>query len=219
MIKAVIFDMDGLMFDSERLTYQCNVEILKEKNLTMSEDFYKTLLGKTIIMATQLMHEEYGEDFPVKEHIQKVHQLLHKKMHEDGVPKKEGLVELLKYLKENDYLTIVATSSDRHRVDDILNVADVAQYYHDSICGNEVTKGKPDPEIFLKACQKLGVEPHEALVLEDSEAGIQAAYNASIPVICIPDMKYPEEKIENLTERIFQSLYEVIDYLEEKNND
>lgn len=71
MIKAVIFDMDGLMFDSERLTYQCNVEILKEKNLTMSEDFYKTLLGKTIIMATQLMHEEYGENFPVKEHIQK----------------------------------------------------------------------------------------------------------------------------------------------------
>ena len=200
MIKAVIFDMDGLMFDSERLTYQCNVEVLKEKNLTMSEDFYKTLLGKTIIMATQLMHEEYGEDFPV---------------HEDGVPKKEGLVELLKYLKENDYLTIVATSSDRHRVDDILNVADVAQYYHDSICGNEVTKGKPDPEIFLKACQKLGVEPSEALVLEDSEAGIQAAYNASIPVICIPDMKYPETPYQEMTTRILDSLDQVIDFLKE----
>ena len=88
------------------------------------------------------------------------------------VPKKKGLVELLEYLKANNYKTIVATSSGRARVDEILKNADLTKYFDDTICGDEVTHGKPHPEIFLTACQKLDVKPEEALVLEDSEAGL-----------------------------------------------
>ena len=132
-----------------------------------------------------------------------------------GVPLKPGLIELLTYLKENNYKTIVATSSNRARVDKILAGAQIAQYFDDSICGDEVTKGKPNPEIFLKACEKLGVEPSEALVLEDSEAGIQAAYSGNIKVICVIDMKVPDDNYKEMTARIVETLHDVIDYVKE----
>ena len=131
----------------------------------------------------------------------------------EGVPVKKGLVELLHYLKDNNYKTIVATSSNRDRVDKILAQAKITEFFDDFICGDEVTKGKPNPEVFLKSCQKLGVNVDEAIVLEDSEAGIQASYDANIKVICIPDMKYPEKQYEEKTFKILKDLTEVTAYL------
>ena len=116
-------------------------------------------------------------------------------------------------LKDNNYKTIVATSSNRDRVDKILAQAKITEFFDDSICGDEVTKGKPNPEVFLKSCQKLGVNVDEAIVLEDSEAGIQASYDANIKVICIPDMKYPEKQYEEKTFKILKDLTEVTAYL------
>ena len=101
----------------------------------------------------------------------------------------------------------------RDRVDTILAQAHITQYFDDSICGDEVTHGKPHPEVFLKSCEKLGVKTDEAIVLEDSEAGIQAASSAGIKVICIPDMKYPTEEYASKTYKILDSLDEVIDEL------
>ena len=120
---------------------------------------------------------------------------------------------LLLWLKQHQIKTIVATSSSRQRVDEILKNADILPYIDDSICGDEVTHGKPDPEIFLKACEKAGVSIKVAIVLEDSEAGIEAAYRGGLDVICIPDMKYPEHIYQVKTTAIFSSLDDVIDYL------
>lgn len=213
MIKAIIFDMDGLMIDSERVTFECYQERLKDMNLTMDEEFYKTLLGKTIKGIYQRFYDVYGNDFPIENVIQDVHQLMAERFETEGVPVKKGLVELLHYLKDNNYKTIVATSSNRDRVDKILAQAKITEFFDDSICGDEVTKGKPNPEVFLKSCQKLGVNVDEAIVLEDSEAGIQASYDANIKVICIPDMKYPEKQYEEKTFKILRDLTEVTAYL------
>lgn len=213
MIKAIIFDMDGLMIDSERVTFECYQERLKDMNLTMDEEFYKTLLGKPIKGIYQRFYDVYGNDFPIETVIQDVHQLMAERFEKEGVPVKKGLVELLHYLKENNYKTIVATSSNRDRVDKILAQAKITEFFDDSICGDEVTKGKPNPEVFLKSCQKLGVNVDEAIVLEDSEAGIQASYDANIKVICIPDMKYPEKQYEDKTFKILKDLTEVTAYL------
>ena len=213
MIKAIIFDMDGLMIDSERVTFECYQERLKDMNLTMDEEFYKTLLGKPIKGIYQRFYDVYGNDFPIQNVIQDVHQLMAERFETEGVPVKKGLVELLHYLKDNNYKTIVATSSNRDRVDKILAQAKITEFFDDSICGDEVTKGKPNPEVFLKSCQKLGVNVDEAIVLEDSEAGIQAAYSGNIDVICIPDMKYPEQEFEKMTTKILDSLDQVIDFL------
>ena len=213
MIKAIIFDMDGLMIDSERVTFECYQERLKDMNLTMDEEFYKTLLGKPIKGIYQRFYDVYGNDFPIQNVIQDVHQLMAERFETEGVPVKKGLVELLHYLKDNNYKTIVATSSNRVRVDKILSQAKITEFFDDSICGDEVTKGKPNPEVFLKSCQKLGVNVDEAIVLEDSEAGIQASYDANIKVICIPDMKYPEKQYEEKTFKILKDLTEVTVYL------
>ena len=213
MIKAIIFDMDGLMIDSERVTFECYQERLKDMNLTMDEEFYKTLLGKPLKGIYQRFYDVYGNDFPIETVIQDVHQLMAERFEKEGVPVKKGLVELLHYLKDNNYKTIVATSSNRDRVDKILAQAKITEFFDDSICGDEVTKGKPNPEVFLKSCQKLGVNVDEAIVLEDSEAGIQASYDANIKVICIPDMKYPEKQYEEKTFKILKDLTEVTAYL------
>ncbi len=213
MIKAIIFDMDGLMIDSERVTFECYQERLKDMNLTMDEEFYKTLLGKPIKGIYQRFYDVYGNDFPIQNVIQDVHQLMAERFETEGVPVKKGLVELLHYLKDNNYKTIVATSSNRDRVDKILAQAKITEFFDDSICGDEVTKGKPNPEVFLKSCQKLGVNVDEAIVLEDSEAGIQASYDANIKVICIPDMKYPEKQYKEKTFKILKDLTEVTAYL------
>lgn len=213
MIKAIIFDMDGLMIDSERVTFECYQEILKGMNLTMNEEFYKTLLGKPLKGIYQRFYDVYGNDFPIEDVIKDVHALMAKRFETEGVPIKTGLKSLLEYLKENNYKTIVATSSNRDRVDTILSQAQITDYFDDSICGDEVTKGKPNPEVFLKSCQKLGVNVDEAIVLEDSEAGIQASYDAGIKVICIPDMKYPEKQYEEKTFKILKDLNGVTEYL------
>ena len=214
MIKAIIFDMDGLMIDSERVTFEGYQEMLKKMNLTMSEDFYITLLGKPIKGIYQRFYDVYGQDFPIESVIKDVHQYMAERFEKKGVPLKKGLISLLEYLKAHHYKTIVATSSNRDRVDNILQSADIEKYFDDSICGDEVTKGKPNPEVFLKSCQKLGVNVDEAIVLEDSEAGIQASHAANIKVICIPDMKYPEPEFVEKTYKIFKDLDEVKDFLQ-----
>lgn len=214
MKKAIIFDMDGLMIDSERVTYNeylRKLHMLGHDNFTVEE--YKKCLGKNKQGICQVFIDFYGDDFPMNEVWDDVHEWIDDSLRKH-VPKKKGLDKLLQFLKDNNYKTIVATSSTRNRVNEILKNADINKYFDDSICGDEVKKGKPNPEIFLTACQKLGVNPKEALVLEDSEAGIKAAYDGNIDVICVPDMKYPEEAYASMTTMIVDSLEDVIKYLE-----
>lgn len=217
MKKAVIFDMDGLMIDSERVTYN---EYVKKLHLLGHDDFteelYRNCLGKNKVGICQVFIDHYGESFPMDEVWDDVHVWIDESLRA-YVPKKKGLDDLLHYLKDHGYKTIVATSSARARVDEILKNAQITEYFDDSICGDEVTHGKPNPEIFLTACEKLGVSPKEALVLEDSEAGIDSAYQAHIPVICIPDLKEPDEVHKERTACLLSSLDQVIEYIEKSN--
>ena len=173
---------------------------------------YRRCLGKNKQSVYQVFIDHYGKDFPITEVWDDVHVSLDSRL-QQNVPLKTGIIELLTFLKENGYKTIVATSSSRARADMILQVANIRHYFDDTICGDEVTCGKPNPEIFLTACKKLGVTTEEALVLEDSEAGITAAYAGNIDVICVPDMKYPEEEFATKTLKIVDSLLDVIEHL------
>lgn len=216
MKKLVIFDMDGLMIDSEKVTYSFYDEVMHERGYPFSLEMYKNFLGKNRVKVMRLLIEYYGESFPVQEIWDDIHLRVQNAL-KQHVPLKKGLIELLTYLKEHDYKIMVATSSDRWRVNEIFSSAKIESYFDDVICGNEVSKGKPDPEIFLTACKKAKVSPQEALVLEDSESGILAAYAGTIDVICIPDMKYPEKEYEEKTTIVLDSLLDVIPYLENTN--
>lgn len=213
MIKGVIFDMDGLMIDSERVTFYWYRQYLKKIGKDMTEEFYKNLLGKTKDSCKDIMLEEYGHNFEYDKCLKWVHDQMAIQFETVGVPVKKGLISLLKYLKDNGYKTMVATSSDRNRVDVILKNAGIDIYFDGAICGDEVEHGKPDPEVFLKACDKIDIKPEEGLVIEDSEAGIKAAHNGKIKVICIPDMKYPGKEYEEMTYKILENLEQVIPFV------
>ncbi|MGI6069124.1 MAG: HAD family hydrolase [Blautia sp.] len=213
MKKAIIFDMDGLMFDSERATYEGYVEICREYGYGMRMEFYKKLLGCPLPTARKYLREEYGEAFPMEETIGKVHEYLETRFAAEGVPKKKGLTEILEYAREAGFSCLVATSSGRDRVDGILRMAGVTDYFADVICGNEVQRGKPHPDIFLKGCEKLCCAPGEAWVLEDSEVGVAAAYEAGISCICVPDMKEPSKECREKAAYVVDSLLEAMEII------
>lgn len=214
MFKAAIFDMDGLMIDSERLTLDVYKIYMATLGLSITKEFYVTMTGRTLRDCKKLLKDEYGQDFDSDLCIEKVYSMCADKIKEEGVALKKGLIELLTYLKENNCKTILASSSNRDKVDLIINKMKLTDYLDDSICGDEVNIGKPNPEIFLKVCKKLGATPEEAVVFEDSEAGIDAAYNGNIPVICVPDMLQPSQAHKDKAEVVLEDLSQAIDYIE-----
>lgn len=213
MKKAVISDMDGLLLDSERITYEEYTKYLGSLGLEMPFPVYQQLLGKTEPQVRQQFMDYFGEDFPMDQVWDNVHRNMDDRMLNIETPVKKSCLDLLIYLKDHGYKTIVATSSSRSRVDKLLVKAGIAQYLDDSICGDEVSHGKPNPEIFLSACKKLGVTPADAIVMEDSEAGIMAAHNAKIDVYCVPDLKYPAPEYEALAAKVLEKCADVIPYL------
>lgn len=211
-IEAVIFDMDGLMLDSERITFEEYRDALKQMDLVFDEAINNRCLGKNKQGICQVFYDQYGANFPMEKVWDDVHERIDYRIFVERAIK-DGLIELLVYLKKHNIKTAIATSSNRLRVDRILNEFKLGEYFDASVCGNEVSHGKPDPEIFLMACNKLTVSPINAIVLEDSESGIMAGHNGGIRVIAIPDMKYPDSKYAKLAFMIVDSLKDVLKIL------
>lgn len=214
MIKAVIFDMDGLMFDTENLSKELWQEIAKEKGYDFEDDFFDEMVGLDIEDTSKAFKKKYGQDFPYFKLRKEKNKLLKKHVKEHGVPLKEGLLEIIDYLKENKYLIAVASSSHRERIELYLESVGIKEKFDYMIGGDEVEKSKPNPEIFLKGIQNLGVSRDEALILEDSAHGVRAANKAGIKVILIPDLgEYPAE-IEKLVYKKLNTLLELNNELE-----
>ena len=214
MIKAVIFDLDGVVIDSEPVAYGILQELagLYGRKISL-KDYTTNYLGRTVAMAMRTMVESFSLPISSDELFAKYTEK-EKIKTEEGIPLKQGARELLVYLKENGYKTIVASSSTRERAVKILKDNNIIQYFDDLVFGYEVPRGKPYPDIFLKALEKLGVEKNEVVIIEDSEAGISAGFAAEIPVICIPDMKVPDKEHLRKTAFVMDSLNDVKAYLE-----
>lgn len=210
--KAVIFDMDGVIFDSERVYIDCYKEIEDDFHVKDTEEVCKKCIGITSAETVRILHEHYGEDFPVDKFYGAAGEVFRRKYEENGLPMKPGVTELLKWLKDKGISTAIASSTKTEVVKQELKDAGILIYFDKIIGGDMVSRSKPNPDIFLKAAETLQVDTDEAFVIEDSFNGIRAAHAADIKAIMVPDILQPDEEIRGKAFKVLDSLLEVRDY-------
>ncbi|CZR01538.1 HAD family hydrolase [Trichococcus ilyis] len=216
--KAVIFDMDGLMFDTETLGYQAQRELAEELALPIAFDFdyYLKQVGRSDKDVMPELASDFGDAELAERFLRKMKKRQTDIASEQGLPIKKGLHDLLAFLKAEGVVCVVASSSRRREVCFYLELADISQYFRYQVCGDEVSFAKPDPEIFLSAWKPLGIPKEDCLILEDSLNGVRAAFDAGIEVIMIPDLIVPDDEAKAKTTAVLPDLHAVMDWLKEK---
>ena len=211
-IKAVIFDMDGVIFDSERLYMQCCKEAARIFGIRNIESTVISCIGLNTEKTHELYRNTYGADFPIDEYWKEVTGRFAEKAQGGLLPVKSGAENLLKYLRKKNIPIALASSTKTEIIMRELNAAGLTDYFDIIIGGNMVKKSKPDPDIFLLAADKLGYPTNECIIIEDSFNGVRAASAAGAYVIMVPDIAVPDAEMENLADNIFDSLINVKDF-------
>ncbi|MDE7248546.1 MAG: HAD-IA family hydrolase [Lachnospiraceae bacterium] len=190
----VIFDMDGLMFDTERVFIEA-WDYAGEK-IGIGKAGYMVLktLGMNITASYNVWNEEFGDRYNQEELRKYTKEFLQKYYSENKVPVKKGLYVLLDYLRQVNCKMAVASSSSRWEVEGHLKDAKIYDYFAGIVCGDMIQNSKPDPEIYFKASELLGVKPEECFALEDSKNGLLSAYRAGCKPIMVPDLWQPDEE-------------------------
>lgn len=216
MNKVVVFDMDGLMFDTEPIYYKANQETADALNIPFDYAFYEKYIGARESDFFDAMFKQFSKD-SVQQFIADSKKSIEEHLLSEPPAMKKGLVDLLIYLKGNGYKTVVASSSKRQLVEKLLDMTDLHRYFDAYIGGDEVTKSKPHPEIFQKAVQLVGNELTEVLVLEDSLNGVRAAYSAGYSVVMVPDLVQPTEEAKAKSLEICEDLEEILIKIKSEN--
>ena len=215
-MEAVLFDLDGLLADTEIISLKVYQELLEDFGIPFTEETYsREYSGHREEENVQRFLDTYDLPWNFDQTLDKVYEL-EARILAKGVNLKKGSKNLLAFLQREGILIALATSSVESRARMILDSNGILSLFDHLVFAKDVKRSKPYPDIFLKACSDLNVLPENCLVLEDSEAGIEAAYRAGIPVICIPDLKMPAQSFLNKTEQVFQDLDAVRDYLESR---
>lgn len=212
-LQFVIFDMDGLLFDTERMYFKAFQRAAKKLNYDFTFDVYLKVVGTTDETGKQILSEIYGEDAPILKAMDHYHDEFQQIIKEEGIAVKPGVEALLDVLDEKGIMKCIASSSS---LEDILRntkMAGIENRFDFFVSGTEVENGKPSPDIFLEAIRRANVKPEEALVLEDSYYGLQAASHANIRCILIPDLLEPTDEMYNLAYRVCSDLNEVADWV------
>lgn len=214
-MKAVVFDMDGVIFDSEKLYRKhwmitgAEYGIEEEKMRSLCNQ----IAGATRVRNEKLMKSEFGQDFDYGTFREKTMTRMDQDILENGLELKSGVLELFEYLKKENYKIGLATSTSKERAERNLKNAGIYTVFDQIIYGEMVQNGKPAPDIYQKACQNLGVKPEEAIGIEDSINGVKSSAAAGLHTIMVVDLIEPTKEVENLADAIYDSLFQVIDLL------
>ena len=214
MIKGAVLDMDGLMFDSERIVYETWQRMMDDNGYPYDFALYKQTIGKRKKEVEQIYRNIFGADFPYWDFAEQCHDNYIRLLKTEGVPAKPGLFTLLDYLKEHDVKISLATSTSRETAALNLQTSGTLPYFDALVCGNDVKNGKPHPEVFLTAAAKLGLDPCDCVAYEDSLTGIQSAHAAGMITIMVPDYLEPTEDVKPLISKLCATLDESIPFLE-----
>lgn len=212
--EAVIFDMDGLMLDSERVMVDCWSRAAQGMGLQVERRHWLRMVGHGDAACRAILHELMAKD-TAAELAARCHALYETEM-EAGLPLRPGVVELLDWLRLRGIACGVATSTHRPRAPRKLRTAGLLDYFAAVTCGNDVTRAKPAPDIYLLAAQRLSAAPVDCLVLEDSPAGVRAALAAGMHAVQVPDLVAPDEEVRALGHTIIASLHDVREMLERR---
>lgn len=202
---AVIFDMDGLMIDSERVSLACWSQAAGEFGLGLDEAVFLRMVGLGDRDTHALLRAQGIEDSVIEAVAARCH-VLYEERTQTGLPLRPGIVELLALLEAHEIPRAVATTTRQPRANRKLTAAGLLPYFDAVITSGDVARPKPAPDIYLLAAQRLGKAPERCLALEDSPAGTRAALAAGMTVIQVPDLVHPDEELRALGHRIVGSL-------------
>lgn len=211
-IKAVIFDLDGVLLDSERVARRRWHQVGEEMGLEGIDDAYLRCVGTNPALQHRIMQEIFGQDFSLEEFYGR----LLAGRPKDGracMPVKDGAREILEALHAAGLKLAVASSSPEDYVRRELDGAGLLRFFDHVVSGDMVENSKPHPEIFLKAAALCGAEPAEAWVIEDSFNGIRAAHSAGAHPMMVPDLIPPDGEMEAKAEVILPDLFAARDWL------
>ena len=212
-LQAVIFDMDGVIFDTEHLAMRLWIQAADELGISGIAEVYPSVIGTNTTRTHEILAERYDASFPWEDFDSRIRTLYHEHYEREGLPVKPGVPELLSSLAANHVPLALASSTHSDLVRRELRDAGFLDYFDVVIGGDMVTHSKPHPEIFLRAAEALHAAPENCYVIEDSFNGIRAAAAAGAHPLMVPDLLQPTEEIRVLSEQVFPSLYELRSFL------
>ena len=212
-VETVIFDMDGVIFDSERLVIECWEVIAKKHNIPDIVEICMRVQGNNREETGKRFREKYGDGFPYEAYKKEVSALFRHLYGGGRLPLKPGVTEILESLKQAQIPLALASSTRTDIVRQELDEAKIIHYFGSVLGGDMVARSKPEPDIFLAAAKALGAVPANCYVVEDSFNGICAAYRAGMHPVLVPDMQRPTEEIRRLAEVIVPDLFAAWAYI------
>lgn len=213
MIHHIVFDMDGVLIDSETLLLKIWKEVAEKNGIEDIENTLKLCIGITANETEAVFARKYGNDFPYQKYKAMASEMYYAQIKKDGLPVKPGVYELFGFLRENGWQTGLASSTREAVVRSEMESIGLLDYFHVVVCGDMVPRSKPNPDIYLKACELLKVSPACCIAVEDSPNGIRAASGAGMKAIMVPDLIEPDPELQKLLFMKCQNLSEVLDFL------
>jgi HAD superfamily hydrolase (TIGR01509 family) len=213
-VEAVIFDMDGLLFDTERVALETYREAAAQLAIAAATDeLFITFVGKNWNATQTLMDEALG-GIDAQRMLELWPPIFRDRVQSLGIPQKPGAEDMIEFVRDRGFPVALATSAGGPKARRQLGGAGLLHHFSAIASGDEVPHGKPAPDLYLLAAERLRIHPEACVALEDSEAGVEAASRAGMRVIMVPDLKHPSERIRAMTTHVAASLIDVVDYFE-----
>lgn len=209
MKKAVIFDMDGVILDSETMVFECWKVVADKYGIKEIEDACTECLGINSVETKQRFLKRYGEGFPYDTYKSEMSAMFHQRATEGKLQLKPGVKELLGFLKQEGFFIALATSTRKVVAEAELKAVGVLDFFDELVCGDMVEKSKPEPDIYLAAAKAIQQTPKDCYAIEDSYNGVRSAYGAGMDVIMVIDRLQPNDEMKEKCFSICSSLTEV----------
>lgn len=214
-LRGAVFDMDGVLIDTEKLYVRFWRQSAADFGYNMTEEHVYSIRSLARKFANVRLKKIFGEDFPcasVREHRT---ELMDAYIAEHGIETKKGIFTLLMYLRERGIKTAVATATPRDRAMKMLESIGAISYFDAIVGGDMIQNGKPEPDIYLRAAAELGLSPESCAAFEDSPNGIKSAYSAGCHVVMIPDLTPPDDDIMPMLSAVYDSLDGAVGFFED----